>query len=114
MKRCMVMLIGCTLMQGHPVSAQRVTSWGGGPTWSNMATAEPGGSSYGNTMRRFLSVWLGHRVGSGGPIIVDASAHLVAKGFEVSGPTIHAEWLDLPLTATLRPDGTVCFDGRTW
>lgn len=90
-----------SLVAATPSEAQFVNGWGLGSTWSNMVTADPGGSSRGNTSRRLFTVWISKHLRDRGPVRIDVAAHLVAKGFEVTGPTIHSEWIDVPLTVTL-------------
>jgi len=74
-----------------------------------MVTAEASGGWQGNTNRRLFTVWVSKHLADRGPAKLDVGAHLVAKGFEVTGPTIHSEWVDVPLTVTLPGRGSGLF-----
>ncbi len=102
-------MVGAALLTADPVRAQLVTGWGLGTTWSNMVTSETNGGWQGNSPRRHFTLWVTKHLGYRGPVKMDVAAHLVPKGFEVTGPTIHAEWLDIPFTVTLPARGSGLF-----
>ena len=45
-------------------------------------------------------MWVSSHLDERGPFNFDTGLRLVAKGFEVSGPTIHSEYLEVPFTAS--------------